>query len=620
MSKQNRVELAWIALSGLLLLGAVILTSSIPDIDSTIKLVVFLVPYLLAGATVLYDAIHGIISKSFLDENFLMSIASIGAICIGEYVEAVLVMFLYRIGELLQKIAVGKSRKSIEELINICPDSANLERDGEILTVTPDEVCVGETVVVRAGDRIPLDGTIIEGSTELNTAALTGESLPREVSVGDAVLSGCINMSSTIRIRVEKEESESTATRVLELIEGAAANKSKSEDFITKFARWYTPSVVLAVFLLAIIPPIFFKQEWSVWIYRALTFLVISCPCALVISVPLTFFSGIGCCGKNGVLVKGSNYLEALSKCHTVVFDKTGTLTRGSFAIKKLLPKGVTEDELLRCAAECERFSTHPLALSIMEAYGDKALCEVTQSETLPGLGVSAVIGSDKLYCGNSKLMRKIGIEPDETDEYGTLIHVAKNDKYLGYIAISDEVKPDVKQTISILESEQHIHTVMLTGDRESIAAQTAQDVGISEFYAELLPEDKVLHMERILNDTDHSKQTVAFVGDGINDAPVLARADIGFAMGGLGSDAAVEAADIVIIDDAPKKIPIAIKIAEQTTKIARQNILTALIVKFAILMLAALGKTQMWVALIADVGVCLIAVLNSMRAMHIKQ
>lgn len=620
MNKQNRIELALIMLSGLLLIGAIILTSTVPDMDSKIKLIIFLVPYLLAGTPVLYDAVHGIISKSFLDENFLMSIASIGALFIGEYVEAVLVMFLYRIGELLQKIAVGKSRKSIETLINICPDSANLERDDKILTVTPDEVCVGDIVIVRAGDRIPLDGTIIEGSTEINTSALTGESLPREVSVGDAVLSGCINMSSTIRVQVEKEESESTATRVLELIEGAAANKSKSEDFITKFAKWYTPAVVLAVLLLATIPPIFFKQEWSTWIYRALTFLVISCPCALVISVPLTFFSGIGCCGKNGILVKGSNYLEALSKCHTAVFDKTGTLTKGAFAIKKLSPKGVNDDELLKCAAECERFSTHPLALSILEAYGNKPLSDITENETLPGLGVSAIIDNEKLYCGNAKLMYKIGVEPDETDEYGTLIHVAKSGKYIGHIVIYDEIKPEVKQTISTLESEQQVHTVMLTGDRERIAAQTAHDIGISEFYAELLPEDKVYHMEKLLEDTDHRKATVAFVGDGINDAPVLARADIGIAMGGLGSDAAVEAADIVIVDDAPNKIPIAIKIAEQTTKIARQNILTALIVKFLILMLAALGKTQMWVALIADVGVCLIAVLNSMRAMHIKQ
>ena len=619
MTRSNIREIISIIIGALLLGAALIITKLLPQLDTWVKLLIFLVPYLLLGWSVIYDAIHGIVSGQFLDENFLMTIASIGAICVGEYMEAVLVMLLYRIGEFLQRLAVGKSRASISQLMDICPDSANLERGGEVVTVTPDEVQVGDIIVVRAGDRIPLDGTVIEGTSGINTSALTGESLPRDVTVGDSVLSGCINLNGTLRVRVDKEESESTAVRVLELIEGAASNKSKSEDFITKFAKWYTPSVVIAVVLLAIIPPLFFNQDWNTWIYRALTFLVISCPCALVISVPLTFFSGIGCASKNGILVKGSNYLEALDKCAAVVFDKTGTLTKGSFTITKLCPDGITEAELLRYAAACEQFSSHPLALSVMKAYGEAPVPEAVHSEALAGLGVRAVVEEHELYCGNIRLMREIGALNDEPDEAGTIMHLAMDGKHIGYIVISDELKPTAETAVKTLETKFGIRTVMLTGDRRRIGEETADRLGISEVHAELLPQDKVSCMETIIDKVKTERRSAAFVGDGINDAPVLARADIGIAMGGLGSDAAIEAADIVLMDDDPEKIPFAIGISKKTVRIAWQNIILALAVKLAVLALGAIGLAEMWMALFADVGVCLIAVLNSMRAMSVK-
>ncbi len=620
MTHSDKKELFSIIVGAIALAAAVIITKLISDIPTWLQILIFLVSYMLLGWNVIYDAIHGLIGGEFLDENFLMSIASIGAICVGEYTEAVLVMLLYRIGEFLQGLAVGRSRNSIASLMDIRPDSANLERDGEILSVMPEDVHIGDIILVRPGDRIPLDGTIIDGNSGLNTAALTGESLPRDVTVGDNVLSGCINLNGTIRVRVDKESDDSTASRVLELIEGAASNKSHSENFITRFAKWYTPSVVILALLLAVIPPLFFSQNWSSWLYRALTFLVISCPCALVISVPLTFFSGIGCASKRGILVKGSNYLEALGRCGTVVFDKTGTLTKGSFAIKRIEPFGIAEDDLLRYAAACEQFSTHPLAQSIMAAYGDRDIPESIENVELAGKGVRSIVDGHEICCGNISMMHDIDVMEDEPDEAGTIIHVACDGKYIGYILIADEVKSNASTTIGILERKQNVHTVMLTGDRKRIGEDTAHELGISEVHAELLPQDKVACLEGLLEDGASRNIKVAFVGDGINDAPVLARADVGIAMGCLGSDAAIEAADVVIMDDNLEKIPKAIAISKNTVKIAWQNIIFALAVKFIVLILGIFGIAEMWIALFADVGVCLLAVLNSMRALSIEK
>lgn len=618
MTRSSKKELISIIIGVLALAAALLITELVGDIPTLARIIIFLIPYLILGVNVIIDAVRGMFNGELMDENFLMSAASIGAICLGEYTEAVLVMLLYSIGEFLQSLAVGKSRNSISALMDIRPDSANIERDGEIITVAPEDVSIGEIILVRAGDRIPLDGTVIDGASGINTSALTGESLPRDVTVGDEVLSGCINLNGTLRIRVERKAEDSTASRILELIEGAAANKSPSEEFITKFAKWYTPSVVGFAFLLAVIPPLFFFGSWNTWIYRALTFLVISCPCALVISVPLTFFSGIGCSSKRGILIKGSNYLESLSKCGTVVFDKTGTLTKGKFAIKKLNPVDVTDDELLRYAAACEQFSTHPLALSIINTYGDKPIPQSEQNEELAGRGVCATVEGHKICCGNINLMREIGIIVDEPDEAGTVIHVARDGKYIGFILIADETKSNVKTTVELLEQGQNVHTVMLTGDRRRIGEATAEELGISEFHAELLPQDKVSCLESLMSSNTDNKRTTVFIGDGINDAPVLARADVGIAMGCLGSDAAIEAADVVIMDDNLEKIPMAIAISKQTVKIAWQNIAFALAVKLIVLVLGAFGFAEMWLALFADVGVCLLAVLNSMRAMGI--
>lgn len=616
MSKSQKKELLSIIIGAILLAAAVIVTKTVLKGPTWAVLLIFLVPYLWLGYKVLFDAVHGLVSGSFMDENFLMSVASIGALCIGEHTEAVLVMLLYCIGELLEELAIGRSRSSIAALTDIRPDRANLEKNGEIIETDCEKVHVGDIILVRAGERIPLDGIVIEGSSGLNTSALTGESLPRDVTVGDEVLSGCINISGTLRIKTVKEACDSTASRILELIEGASANKSKSEGFITKFAKWYTPAVIVIVILLAVIPPLFFNQSWSDWVYNALNILVISCPCALVISVPLTFFGGIGAASRKGILVKGSNYLETLSKCSTMVFDKTGTLTKGTFKIKRINAVGVSEEELLTLTAACERFSTHPLAHSILAYCGNRELPELSGNEELAGLGVRGTIDGHVICCGNIRLMEKIGVDCEECCEAGTAVYTSCDGKYIGYILIADEIKEDAAEGISRLQDKQSVRSVMLSGDRKLIAEETAEKLGISEVHYELLPEDKVKYMEDIL--ADRSKNpVVAYVGDGINDAPVLARADVGIAMGGLGSDAAIEAADIVIMDDSIRKLPLAVGIAKQTVKIANENIAFALAVKFAVFILAAFGMSKMWMAILADVGVCLVAVLNSLRAMN---
>lgn len=617
MTKSQKRELTVIITGAALLAAAAAITHIFPDLSGRSKVLIFAVPYIVLGLNVILDAIHGLAGKQFLDEKFLMSVASIGALAVGEYDEAVLVMLLYRLGELLQSIAVGKSRRSIADLMDICPESAELETEDGIKQVSPDEVHVGDIFVVRAGERVPLDGTVVEGNSSLNTAALTGESAPRDVSAGESIASGCINIQGTLRVRAEREYEDSTVARMLELIEGATANKSKSENFITKFARWYTPSVVGLVVLLAVIPPLFFSGSWSEWIYRALTFLVISCPCALVISVPLTFFGGIGGAGKRGILIKGSNYMETLARCGTVLFDKTGTLTHGSFSISSMHTEpGTDEKTLVMYTAAAESFSTHPLAACILAAADGSAIPKATEVEEIAGHGVKAVVDGHTVCVGNLKLMKKIGAKAAEREASGTVIYTAVDGKYIGCIEIADTPKEGAKRAVAELRSDLGIRTVMLTGDREAAAKSVANELGIEEFHAELLPQNKVEIVEQKLS-AENGKRTVAFVGDGINDAPVIARADVGLAMGGLGSDAAIEAADIVIMDDEIEKVPLAVRIAKRTVRIAWQNIIFALAVKLITLVLGAFGYAEMWMALVADVGVCLVAILNAMRAMH---
>lgn len=617
MTKSQKRELTVIITGAALLAAAAAITHIFPDLSGRSKVLIFAVPYIVLGLNVILDAIHGLAGKQFLDEKFLMSVASIGALAVGEYDEAVLVMLLYRLGELLQSIAVGKSRRSIADLMDICPESAELETEDGIKKVSPDEVHVGDIFVVRAGERVPLDGTVVEGNSSLNTAALTGESAPRDVSAGESIASGCINIQGTLRVRAEREYEDSTVARMLELIEGATANKSKSENFITKFARWYTPSVVGLVVLLAVIPPLFFGGSWSEWIYRALTFLVISCPCALVISVPLTFFGGIGGAGKRGILIKGSNYMETLARCGTVLFDKTGTLTHGSFSISSIHTEpGTDEKTLVMYTAAAESFSTHPLAACILAAADGSAIPKAAEVEEIAGHGVKAVVDGHTVCVGNLKLMKKIGAKAAEREASGTVIYTAVDGKYIGCIEIADTPKAGAKRAVAELSSDLGIRTVMLTGDREAAAKSVANELGIEEFHAELLPQNKVEIVEQKLS-AENGKRTVAFVGDGINDAPVIARADVGLAMGGLGSDAAIEAADIVIMDDEIEKVPLAVRIAKRTVRIAWQNIIFALAVKLITLVLGAFGYAEMWMALVADVGVCLVAILNAMRAMH---
>ena len=593
---------------------AVLLLSVLLPVADWIKIVIALVAYGLAGWDVLWGAIRGIAHGQVFDEKFLMAVATLGAIASQDYNEACAVMIFYQIGELFQGIAVGKSRRDIAALMDIRPDTANVLRDGVEQEVSPEEVAVGETIVVKPGEKIPLDGEVIEGSTAVNTAALTGESLPQDKNVGDKVISGSINMTGVIKVRTTSEFGESTVARVLELVENSASKKAKVENFITRFARYYTPCVVIAALILAIIPPLFVGNWWD-WVNRALTFLVVSCPCALVVSVPLSFFGGIGGASRKGILIKGSNYLETLSKVNTAVFDKTGTLTKGSFAVTAIHPAKVSNDELLDIAAVAECNSNHPIAQSIVAAHKGHINPErVSSVKEIAGRGVEAVIDGRTIYVGNSKLMDDVHADWHECHHVGTVIHIAENGKYLGHIVISDEPKPDSKKAIQQLKALGVKKVVMLTGDSRKVAENVANELGVDEVRAELLPADKVTEVEKLLE----SDGPLAFVGDGINDAPVLSRADVGIAMGALGSDAAIEAADVVLMDDKPSKIPEAMNIARKTMRIVRQNIIVSLTVKGLVLIITAIGMGNMWYAVFADVGVLILAVLNAMRALKV--
>ena len=591
----------------------------IPILPEFLKISLFIISYLIAGYEVLRTALKNILKGDFFDENFLMGIATIGAIAIGEYPEAVMVMVLYQIGEYYQHKAVEKSRRSVTELMDIRPDYANIEIAGQLVKKSPNEIKVGDIITVCAGEKIPLDGLITEGEAYIDTSALTGESIPKNVKSGDEVISGSINLNGLIKIKVTKEFKNSTVSKILELVEQASAKKSKAENFITKFARYYTPLVVIGAILVAILPPLFFGGELEVWVQRALIFLVISCPCALVISVPLGFFAGIGGASRNGILVKGSCYLEALSKPDSVVFDKTGTLTQGVFRVTEIMPEnGINKDELLKASAYAENYSNHPIAQSLKKAYGKEINTnEIKEVTEIAGCGIKANINGDEILTGNTKLMAQFSITIPEVQETGTIVYTAKNNKFIGYIVITDIIKEDSKATIDGLKN-LNIKTTMLTGDNYETARKTAEVLGINNFYAHLLPEDKVTKIENIINSKNKNK-TVIFVGDGINDAPVLTRADAGIAMGGLGSDAAIEAADVVIMNDNPSKILLAIKIAKKTISIVKQNITFALVIKALFLILGSIGMMSMWGAVFADVGVALIAVLNSLRALRVR-
>ena len=618
MTKKQKKMLIRILCSFVLLVAAAIVEKLLPDaLPQWGWLLVFLAPYLLIGYDVLKEAVESIFHGQMLDEHFLMMVATVGALCVGELEEAVAVMLFYQVGELFQSYAVGKSRKSISALMDIRPDYANIERDGKLEQVDPEEIQVGDIIVVKAGEKVPLDGVVMEGKTTLNTAALTGESLPRDAAEGDQIISGCVNISGLIRVRVTKPFSESTVSRILELVENASNKKTRTERFITRFARIYTPAVVGAAVLLAIVPPLVLHDNWSDWIYRALTFLVVSCPCALVISVPLSFFGGIGGASSKGILVKGSNYIEALAHCETVVFDKTGTLTEGSFQVTAVHPDAVDEKELLRLAAAAESYSDHPISLSLKAACHDSIDSElVTNVHEIAGKGVQAEFEGHTLSVGNGKLMESLGIEEHKCHKVGTIVHVAMDGKYLGHIVISDVIKPDAAKAIADLKACGVQRTVMLTGDRREVAQNVAQQLKLDDVKAELMPQGKVEAVEELLK-AKNPKSTLAFVGDGINDAPVLSRADIGIAMGALGSDAAIEAADVVLMDDQPSKIAEAIRISRKTMGIAMQNIVFALAVKAVVLAVTAFGAGNMWWAVFADVGVSVIAILNAMRALR---
>ena len=585
-----------------------------------LQIALFIISYIIVGGDVVKRAVKNIFKGQVFDENFLMSIATIGAFFIGEYPEGVAVMLFYQVGELFQSYAVGKSRKSIASLMDIRPDYANVKKGDELVKVDPDEVQIGDIIVIKAGEKIPLDGKVIEGSSMIDTSALTGESIPREVEVGSDILSGCININGVITAEVTKEFGESTVSKILDLVENASSKKSNSEQFITKFARYYTPVVVIIAVFLAIIPPLVIDgATFSDWIYRALAFLVVSCPCALVISIPLSFFGGIGGASKKGILVKGSNYLEALAETEIVVFDKTGTLTKGVFNVQEIHPEGVSKEELLELTAYVESYSNHPISLSLKRAYSKEIdNGRISDVEEISGHGVIATVDGKKVMAGNIKLMKMMDIPYFKGELIGTAVHVAVNNKYIGYIVIADEVKPDSAQAIKELKAANIKQTVMLTGDNKSVGSKVAKELGLDKVYAELLPADKVEKLEELFSQKS-KKGKLAFVGDGINDAPVLARADIGIAMGGLGSDAAIEAADIVIMTDEPSKIATAMKISKKTLKIAHQNIVFAIGIKIIVLILSAFGITTMWAAIFADVGVTIIAVLNAFRALNVK-
>ena len=600
---------------------------SLLPIDGWLKFVLFMIPYLVIGHDILLKAWKGILNRQVFDENFLMAVATIGAILLGDYKEGVAVMLFYQIGELFQSYAVGKSRRNISELMDIRPDYANIEKeDGTLEQVDPDEVGIGSVIVVQPGEKVPIDGVIEEGRTSLNTSALTGESLPREAGVGDEVISGCINMSGVLKIRTTKEFGESTVSKILDMVENASSKKSRSENFISKFAKYYTPAVCYGALALAILPPLVrllflgMTPEWGDWVMRALTFLVISCPCALVISIPLSFFAGIGGASNAGVLVKGSNYLETLSETKYVVFDKTGTMTQGVFEVSGVHHSSMDTEKLLEYAALAECHSSHPISKSLKKAYG-KPLdpSRVTDVEEISGNGVTAKVDGVRVAAGNSKLMEKLGVDCMECHSVGTVVHMAVNGKYAGHILISDQIKPHAKEAIAALKKCGVKKTIMLTGDRREAARQVAEELGIDEVHSELLPGDKVAQVEKLLDEKEE-KEKLAFVGDGINDAPVLSRADIGIAMGALGSDAAIEAADIVLMDDDPLKISKAIRISRKCLRIVYENIYFAIGVKVVCLILGALGIANMWAAIFADVGVMIIAVLNAIRALNVKK
>lgn len=592
-------------------------------------LLVYLVPYLVISYDVLGEAVEGIMEGDPFDENFLMSIATIGALLIGflpgaepQFIEGVFVMLFFQLGELFEHYAEDKARDSISELMDIRPDVANVERNGVVASVSPEEVMIGETVIVKPGEKIPLDGRVLEGSSSLNTVALTGESMPRDVSAGMEVISGCVNLSGVLKVQVEKPYSESTAAKIIQLVEEAGDNKSRSESFIRRFARVYTPIVVIAALALAVIPPFFYDSyapAFGVWLYRALTFLVVSCPCALVISIPLTFFAGIGGASHKGILIKGGNYMDALSKLSTVVFDKTGTLTRGTFDVEAIHPEKLSEHELLHLAAHVERYSTHPIALALRMAYAnEKDNCTVEDIQETAGQGITATVNNQKVSVGNSRLMATLGITIPTckrcTSHAGTIVHVAIDGEYAGHIVISDQLKADAVKAIESLKQLGVSKTVMLSGDKREVVEQVAEQTKVTEYYAELLPTDKVKHVERLIAEKN-AGETIAFVGDGINDAPVLARADVGIAMGALGSDAAIEAADVVLMDDKPSKIALAIELSCRTIFIAKENAWFAIGIKVAVLLLATFGMASMGLAVFADVGVMVLAVLNAMRA-----
>jgi len=592
-------------------------------------LLVYLVPYLVISYDVLGEAVEGIMEGDPFDENFLMSIATIGALLIGflpgaepQFIEGVFVMLFFQLGELFEHYAEDKARDSISELMDIRPDVANVERNGVVASVSPEEVMIGETVIVKPGEKIPLDGRVLEGSSSLNTVALTGESMPRDISAGMEVISGCVNLSGVLKVQVEKAYSESTAAKIIQLVEEAGDNKSRSESFIRRFARVYTPIVVIAALALAVIPPFFYDSyapAFGVWLYRALTFLVVSCPCALVISIPLTFFAGIGGASHKGILIKGGNYMDALSKLSTVVFDKTGTLTRGTFDVEAIHPEKLSEHELLHLAAHVERYSTHPIALALRMAYAnEKDNCTVEDIQETAGQGITATVNNQKVSVGNSRLMATLGITIPTckrcTSHAGTIVHVAIDGEYAGHIVISDQLKADAVKAIESLKQLGVSKTVMLSGDKREVVEQVAEQTKVTEYYAELLPTDKVKHVERLIAEKN-AGETIAFVGDGINDAPVLARADVGIAMGALGSDAAIEAADVVLMDDKPSKIALAIELSCRTIFIAKENAWFAIGIKVAVLLLATLGMASMGLAVFADVGVMVLAVLNAMRA-----
>ena len=623
MNKKQKTMLYRIIIAAVLV-AAVTVLEKILELNVWIAAVLYMVPYFVIGYDILKKAWKGILKRQVFDENFLMAVATVGAIALGEFREGVAVMLFYQIGELFQSVAVGKSRKNIAALMDIRPDYANIVVDGQIEKVDPDEVEIGTIIVVNPGEKVPIDGIIIEGNTSLNTSALTGESVPRDAACGDEVISGCINLTGTIHIRTTKEFGDSTVSKILDLVENSSLKKSRSENFITKFAKYYTPAVCYSALALALIPPIFNMimgnpAAWQTWIIRALTFLVISCPCALVISIPLSFFGGIGCASTNGILVKGSNYLEALAATKYIVFDKTGTLTKGVFEVTGNYPEnGFSQDELLYYAAYAESGSSHPISLSLKKSYADKLELErVSGIEEVAGHGVKAVVDGKKVAAGNVKLMNKVGASVTSEHDDGTAVYVAIDGVYAGCITISDVVKPTSKEAIAGLKA-CGIKTVMLTGDTARTAQRVGTELGLDEIHSELLPADKVAQVERLLGEKG-AKENLAFVGDGINDAPVLSRADIGVAMGALGSDAAIEAADVVLMDDDPAKLALAMRISTRTLTIVRQNIVFALAVKLVCLLLGAIGIANMWVAIFADVGVMVLAVLNATRALKIK-